>query len=409
MVFKRAGSDRWQVKVHRDGEVIRVGAFGPKDHPEKAARRFSEKLEHKLRRLVELRQSSEPVPPDLERYLVSLPRRIRDRLSHVHLLTPSQAAPRAVHELLAEWTAATLDRGKTAGHAAGQRAQAAKVAEAVGAERLLDLDTEAVQAWLTLQVRAGKMSSSTARHYCGSAKAFSRWAFTSGRHHEDVLARLKRPRAHKKRERGFFDLDEQARLLASALDSPHEVEGYSGEERALLYGLGLASGFRAGELFSLLVRDVDLERRVIRLRGERAKNRRGTHQPINGRWAEWLRPRVEGRPPAQPLVGLKNRSRKSVNAAATIHFDMEGARPVVPVDDEQGRYRDFHSLRVSFCCNLVRGGVSLAEAQKLMRHQSVELTAGIYTLFGASDLQAAIERAPGPPAGAAVAGEAVGA
>ena len=57
--------------------------------------------------------------------------------------------------------------------------------------------------------------------------------------------------------------------------------------------------------------------------------------------------------------------------------DLEAAG--IPYADECGQIADFHSFRHTFATLLVKAGVSLAAAQRLMRHSDPKLTANIYT------------------------------
>lgn len=57
---------------------------------------------------------------------------------------------------------------------------------------------------------------------------------------------------------------------------------------------------------------------------------------------------------------------------------------------------DFHSLRVTYATNLARAGVSLQEAQKLMRHGDPKLTMNVYTRLGIHDLHAAVDALDAP-------------
>ena len=51
---------------------------------------------------------------------------------------------------------------------------------------------------------------------------------------------------------------------------------------------------------------------------------------------------------------------------------------------------DFHALRTTYGTLLARAGVSLAQAQKLMRHSTPALTANIYTRLQMDDARDAV-------------------
>ena len=55
---------------------------------------------------------------------------------------------------------------------------------------------------------------------------------------------------------------------------------------------------------------------------------------------------------------------------------------------------DIHALRVTFCTRLALAGVPIQVAQSLMGHQSVEMTANIYTRVTTENLRDALRVVP---------------
>ena len=73
----------------------------------------------------------------------------------------------------------------------------------------------------------------------------------------------------------------------------------------------------------------------------------------------------------------------------TLRKDLEAAK--IPVETPDGVI-DVHALRVTYGTLLARAGVSLAQAQKLMRHSTPALTANIYTRLEMDDARDAVAR-----------------
>jgi integrase len=69
--------------------------------------------------------------------------------------------------------------------------------------------------------------------------------------------------------------------------------------------------------------------------------------------------------------------------------DLEAAG--IPYETPEG-VADLHALRVSYATILARAGVSLVQAQRLMRHSDPKLTANIYTRLRLDDAHAAVAR-----------------
>jgi integrase len=73
----------------------------------------------------------------------------------------------------------------------------------------------------------------------------------------------------------------------------------------------------------------------------------------------------------------------------------EKDRDFLAYEDGDGRFLDFHALRVTYGTALARAGVRLQEAQRLMRHSTPILTANVYTRLELRDLRGAVERLGG--------------
>lgn len=72
--------------------------------------------------------------------------------------------------------------------------------------------------------------------------------------------------------------------------------------------------------------------------------------------------------------------------------DMEKAG--IPVCDDKGNVRDFHSLHHTYCTLLARSGVPLIMAQKLMRYCNPKLTANFYIHLEIEDLAMEVAKLP---------------
>lgn len=87
-------------------------------------------------------------------------------------------------------------------------------------------------------------------------------------------------------------------------------------------------------------------------------------------------------PKGRPWVGQRRNALRAfrelcLRAGITTHGD-------------DGTKVDIHALRVTYCTTLCLAGVPLPVAQKLMGHQSVEMTANIYTRVRTDDLRVAV-------------------
>ena len=88
---------------------------------------------------------------------------------------------------------------------------------------------------------------------------------------------------------------------------------------------------------------------------------------------------------------------------STVRLREDLAAAGIPYETGAG-VLDFHALRVTYATMLARAGVSLVQAQQLMRHSDPKLTANVYTRLELHDGHAAVARidvAATPAAGAA--------
>lgn len=130
--------------------------------------------------------------------------------------------------------------------------------------------------------------------------------------------------------------------------------------------LALNTGLRRGELLHLQWHDIDLQRRLLTVRGEDAKTRQTRHVPLNSEAANvlgvWAPPLIDGEEyvfggaeELKPLVAIRKTWIAVLQVAAV------------------NRFR-FHDLRHTFASNLVMAGVDLNTVRELLGHKSVAMT-----------------------------------
>jgi integrase len=235
----------------------------------------------------------------------------------------------------------------------------------------------------------------TANQYLAAVKQFARWLVLDRRVPDNPIAHLAgaNTRTDRRRNRRPLTGAELAALLRAAGDSRETVRGLSGPDRAVLYAVAAATGFRAGELASLTPAAFDLDATppTVTLAGEHAKNGRTAVQPLPPHLAADLRPYLAGRPAAAAVwAGTWHEK-----GADVIRVDLDAAGIPFAVSGPDGRrYADFHSLRHTFISLLDRTGATLKEAMQLARHSDPRLTMAVYGRAHLHDLGAAVGRLP---------------
>jgi integrase len=130
--------------------------------------------------------------------------------------------------------------------------------------------------------------------------------------------------------------------------------------------LALNTGLRRGELLQLRWRDLDLQRRLLTVRGEGAKTRQTRHLPLNseatGVLKAWRPTAIEpdwyvfgGSTEATPLGTVKKAWQGVLKSASVTSFR-------------------FHDLRHTFASKLVMAGVDLNTVRELLGHKSLAMT-----------------------------------
>jgi integrase/recombinase XerD len=165
----------------------------------------------------------------------------------------------------------------------------------------------------------------------------------------------------------------------------------------------LLTGARYGEVRRVAWADLDVQRRVLRLRSEVTKSRRERLIPLTDDLVGRLQ-RLRAvqqvalgcMPTIADLIFLAPQGtplcRPSNNVNRLFARLLDRAR--IPKVDETGRAVVLHGLRMTCASRLVRSGASLPVAQKLLGHASPVTTAACYVEVDAEDLRAAVESLP---------------
>ena len=231
-------------------------------------------------------------------------------------------------------------------------------------------------AWLAAQKKQG-LAAPTLNDYLRGVRSFIGWCIPKHYLDHDPLAGIaKADSRDKQRLRRALARDQLMALLASA------------PKRRLVYLTAMKTGLRRKELRKLewgdLVLDAELPHLRLRVAGTKA--RRGDLIPLDQELAELLRA-------ARP-AGVRDSDRVFAAVPSIATYKRDLARAGIAYRDDQGRYADFHALRMSYNMLLAREGVAPRVAQELMRHHDIRLTMQVYTDPRLLDMQGAVDKLP---------------
>jgi integrase len=194
----------------------------------------------------------------------------------------------------------------------------------------------------------------------------------------------------------------------------------AGWERALLYAVLCTTGLRKGELASLTVSDVLLDRPqpVIELPGSEAKNGKRASLPLRADVAAELQAWIEEKTEAlcRQGVGVAGVPRPigavplfEVPTGLIRILDRDLQAAGIPKRDDRGRTVDVHAMRGTFGSLLAAAGTSPIVLKTLMRHAELSTTLKHYVDPRLLDAAGAVSALPaigiGGVSGSAAAGE----
>lgn len=332
-------------------------------------------------------------------------------------------AERPLPELQAAYLA-DLSARCSEGHVERQRGALERVLGAIGASTVGDIRTDALVAYRASRLQAKRRpANATVNREVAAVVAMLNWAVDLGWLQQNPirLKRLPQGRAFQKLERralteeecGTFlraaremDAENGARALATTtIGHGTKGPGYEAKDRvrrvpqAPLWRAFLETGGRFSEVVRAPWGELDEAGSTLRFRAETTKGKRERTLPLSAELTaelgalRVLHAEVLGRIPkvTDPIfLTPKGCAWVGQNRNALRMFHEVCARAGIAVREEDGTKLDIHGLRVTFCTRLALAGVPIQVAQSLMGHQSVEMTANIYTRVTTQDLRDAL-------------------
>ncbi len=300
-----------------------------------------------------------------------------------------------------------------------------RVLTGLGVQRVRDVERHLVIAWRVKRL-AAKDTPMMVNAHIKVLQAMLRWAADNGMIKENPIAGLKPlpiPKDLVRLKRRALSEDEIARLYAAAEEDDRAIEAYYRAEKtiaggtkgetwnrlprvqrvpqALLWRAFIETGARHGELLRATWEDLDVQGRTLTLRAETTKTAKERVIPLReelvrqiwGLRRTHLRVRrcrpIKSDPIFLSPEGLPW-NLKSKTALRILKRVLE--RAGIPQKTERGEIVDVHSLRHTCASRMARSGVGLLQAQRILGHSDVRMTAQVYSHLGLDDLRAAIER-----------------
>lgn len=285
-------------------------------------------------------------------------------------------------ELLPLWRASLKAAGRSARTIRSYGDAVSAFAARLGASAGLDRITR--QTITQYQTAIGSRSPKTVGLHLTAIRAFCRWAIDSELRTDDPTARIVWPKQGQ-RLPGRALSRAQARQLMATLQVPAGLppgEEYQRRRNRRAVMLMLYAGLRLSEAAALRWRDVDLEARVLVVRGGKGDKDRAL--PLHPELLAELAAAGAGQDPAAAVVGKRDGSALSGKSLAHV-FER-----YIPSFGLPFRVTA-HQLRHSFCQGLIDQRANLQEVQELMGHADPRVTTRYFKMT-VSHLRAALDR-----------------
>lgn len=326
----------------------------------------------------------------------------------------------ALSELL-EIYLADLQPRVSVGHFKNVAGRLRHVVEELGECRVQDLRPMDVVR-IRGQAVAQGASNRTANLLIDRVQSMLRWAEENefiGRNPIRNLKRLPESKGHQRYRRRALTEEEIGRFMVASRDDDLE-NGLRWQSGQVFRGGGkkggqvrvpqtpfwtalLETGARYGELRQVAWGDVDLDREEVVLRSETTKSKKVRAIPLRQETVELLRSlralhqRVHGRiprisDPAFLSPGGEPWGVPTNNLMRVLDRVLE--RAGIPKVDSRGEKLDIHALRHTAATRMLRNGVGLAKAQRVLGHSDPKLTAATYGHLAVDDLRGAVDSLP---------------
>ncbi len=282
------------------------------------------------------------------------------------LTTVTDAAAKPLAEHLADFLADCQRQGYAAKHLYMLRTGFDRLTGLTGWKSLSDLNADVMRKALKRLADSGT-GPATCNKYLIRAKSFCIWLVRHERLPTNPLASVAKARENPTRRQALSD-QQVVTLLATAPEPGRSV-----------YHMALLTGLRRGELRELRWGDLHLNaiRPFIQLQSQHTKNRKADVLPLHADLVTMFNAAMPGHPDTKVFSLIPGMKR----------FRTDLKRAGIPAEDY-----DFHCLRHTYCTMVVKSGCNMKEAQQLMRHSSIELTAKVYTHLGMTDIAGALDK-----------------
>ncbi|MDB5198928.1 MAG: Phage integrase family protein [Chitinophagaceae bacterium] len=208
---------------------------------------------------------------------------------------------------------------------------------------------------------------STIRTQWSKLNVFFGWLYKGNYINENPLKHIKPPKAVYDDSKRLED--SEVRKLYSAI-TLHSINALILRRDTVMISLLLFCGLRKGEFISLQVRDIDLEKKEISIRGETSKSKKTRvlkiHPTLELHLIDYFKERNTCKFKTENLI-ISVRGDKGLTREGLKHWTKNLIK-------KSGIKFHLHRFRHSFACKLAEADVNVFKIQKMMGHANISMT-----------------------------------
>lgn len=163
--------------------------------------------------------------------------------------------------------------------------------------------------------------------------------------------------------------DQVDKIITAIIVHPEKIPAVQKRDILMFYLLSFC-GLRSGELRLLEIRDFDLDKKILTVRGEASKSKKNRKIPLHHlvvtAYNDYLKERAETRYKTPKLLISSNRD-AGLSGGGLKHWSER-------LEKLAGFDFHLHQFRHTFACNLARENVHIAKIQKLLGHSDLKMT-----------------------------------
>lgn len=208
---------------------------------------------------------------------------------------------------------------------------------------------------------------STLKTYWSKLSSFLNWLQQNNHIQENPLSKIKPPEPVYDDKRSLSK--EEVNKIISAIILHSHTPLIQKRDLAIV-GVLIFCGLRKSELLSLEIRDLNLDQKVLTIRGETSKSKRTRLIPICAPLYIYL----------EEYLSIRKKKRYSTSRLFVSSTCDSGLGPdgikkwVLKLSSASGVKFHLHRFRHTFACNLANQNISAIKIQKLMGHSDLRMT-----------------------------------